>query len=76
VRYARTALLSTAAALVMGAAAWALHRYLLIPHLPGSTIPLRAARVFLTIAFAAGFYFGTTRLLGLGEARQIFRRGS
>jgi peptidoglycan biosynthesis protein MviN/MurJ (putative lipid II flippase) len=72
----RTFALSTLAAGMMGAAAWSLHRWVLIPLFPGTTILRESARLLIPIGFAAAFYYGITRLFGMGEAREILRRNA
>lgn len=71
----RTLALSLAAAGLMAAAAWAFHRFLLIPLVPGTKIVAQAARLLPAIGFAMSVYYAATRLFGMGEARQILRRG-
>lgn len=72
----RTFALSTLAAGMMGASAWALHRWVLIPFFPGTTILRESVRLLIPIGFAAGLYYAITRLFGMGEAREILRRNA
>ncbi len=69
----KTFLLSLAVSALMGAAAWAVHRYTPTDFIR-SVIAARLLRVGLAVVVGAGLYFGITMLLRMPEARQVLRR--
>ncbi len=70
----RTLALSLLTAALMAAAAWTLHRFLLIPLVPGTKIVAQSIRLLPAIGVAMIVYYGATRLFGMGEAKHLLRR--
>ncbi len=69
----KTIFLSTIAAGLMAGVAWPLHRWVFSPLFPGADLFSECGRVLPPIVVAVFVYFGATLMMGMTEARKVFR---